>query len=133
MMQLAGDAIMDQRLVLKDLAQLTRVSGSLFLREFQLRMGCAPYYYLLQQRIARARHLLAETDLQQRAVFAESGFSDQSHARVPASSTHHARRLAGICAHLKGSTSIATHQSLSLPFRQRLSANNPRREAAAAA
>jgi len=73
------DEHLDQQLVLNDLAQLTRVSCSHFLRQFRRRFGCTPHHYVLQQRIARARHLLTKTNLSLKAVSADSGFSDQSH------------------------------------------------------
>jgi len=70
---------LDQQVVLNDLAQLTRVSCSHFLRQFRLRFGCAPHHYVLQQRVARAQHLLTKTNLSLKEVSADSGFSDQSH------------------------------------------------------
>jgi AraC family transcriptional regulator len=73
------DEHLDQQLVLNDLAKLTRVSGSHFLRQFRRRFGCAPHHYVLQQRVARAQHLLAKTNMSLKEVSAYSGFSDQSH------------------------------------------------------
>lgn len=62
-----------------ELAQGCRLSRSYFVRAFRNTVGIAPYTWFLNERIARARTLLARTQLSLAEIALECGFSDQSH------------------------------------------------------
>ena len=65
-------------LALDTLAAEARMSSWHFLRVFRRETGATPHLYVLQRRLARARHLL-EAGEPPAAVAAATGFSDQSH------------------------------------------------------
>ena len=60
-------------------ASVCGLSRSHFTRQFKLSAGLAPLEWLRQQRIDRARHLLAEHRLPLAAIALECGFFDQAH------------------------------------------------------
>lgn len=62
-----------------DLAMLTGMSESYFSRCFKRSMGVAPYRYLMQQRVERAKHLLEQRAMTIRTIALECGFSNQTH------------------------------------------------------
>ena len=67
-----------------DLATLTSMSKSHFSRCFKQSMGIAPYQYLLQQRVERAKQLLKQQALKQKTlsisnIALECGFANQTH------------------------------------------------------
>lgn len=67
------------RLVMKDLAKLCRLSGSRFHRAFKTSFCMTPYNYILQERMRRACYMLAETDLPLSQISLDCGMADQSH------------------------------------------------------
>ncbi len=70
---LAGD------LPLATLAQACGLSLSYFTRAFKQSMGVPPHRWLVQQRVARARAMLQETDMPLADIALACGFADQSH------------------------------------------------------
>jgi transcriptional regulator of acetoin/glycerol metabolism len=65
-----------------DLSLLAAVAGLSmhhFAREFKQSAGITPHHYLIQKRIERAQHMLAETDLSLAEIAYAVGFSDQGH------------------------------------------------------
>jgi AraC family transcriptional regulator len=69
----------DQTISLADLANAVEVSSSHFARAFKQSTGTAPHKYLTQQRIARAKSLLSNTNLPLAQIALELGFSSQGH------------------------------------------------------
>lgn len=68
-----------EELRLEDLAAAAGVSRFHFARLFKNSMGTTPHRFVLDQRLAAARRLLAETRLPLADVAAATGFSSQSH------------------------------------------------------
>jgi transcriptional regulator GlxA family with amidase domain len=65
-----------------DLAALAGIAGlSLyhFARAFKHSAGMTPHHYLVQERVDRAKEMLARTDLLLSEIALATGFSDQSH------------------------------------------------------
>lgn len=62
-------------LTLTDLAQHARMSLRTFARRFSDEVGLSPGRWLIQQRVARARHLLESSDLPVDRIAAEVGFA----------------------------------------------------------
>ncbi|WP_317663771.1 AraC family transcriptional regulator [Pseudomonas sp. KU43P] len=71
-------AHMDQDISLDDLAQACAVDRFRLTRAFKAAFGLAPHAYLIQLRLARARHLLAQGQTPSEVAMA-LGFADQSH------------------------------------------------------
>jgi len=75
--------VVQQRLAediaLDDLAAAAGVSRFHFLRLFKNSLGITPHRFVMDQRLAAARKLLAETDQRLADVAANTGFSSQSH------------------------------------------------------
>ena len=75
--------VVEQRLAediaLDDLAAAAGVSRFHFLRLFKNSLGITPHRFVMDQRLAAARKLLAETDERLADVAASTGFSSQSH------------------------------------------------------
>jgi len=75
--------VVEQRLAediaLDDLAAAAGVSRFHFLRLFKNSLGITPHRFVMDQRLAAARKLLAETDQRLADVAASTGFSSQSH------------------------------------------------------
>jgi AraC family transcriptional regulator len=69
----------DQNISLVDLAGLTQLTESSFIRKFRNEFDCPPHEYVMRQRIGHARRLLARPDMPLKTIAASSGFSDQSH------------------------------------------------------
>jgi AraC family transcriptional regulator len=61
------------------MAHATGYSRAQFVRLFRRSTGASPHRYVLEQRLAHARQLLAKTDLPLAAVATETGFASQSH------------------------------------------------------
>ena len=69
----------DGRIVIAELARECGLSASHFARAFRRSFGVAPHQWLLRQRIARARELLAGTPMPLAEIAIVCGFADQSH------------------------------------------------------
>jgi AraC family transcriptional regulator len=66
-------------IALDDLAAAAGVGRFHFLRLFKNSLGITPHRFVMDQRLAAARKLLAETDQRLADVAASAGFSSQSH------------------------------------------------------
>ena len=64
---------------LADLAEAAGLSRMHFAAQFRVATGCRPHDYLLQQRIERAKQMLADTDTPLVEVALSVGFQTQSH------------------------------------------------------
>ena len=73
------DANLQASLDLKTLAAQVNQSASSFARHFKRSLGVAPYAYVMERRLDRARRLLAETPRSVKEVAWVCGFSDQAH------------------------------------------------------
>lgn len=62
-----------------DLATLTSMSESYFSRSFKQSVGIAPYQYLMQQRVERAKQLLKQQAISISNIALDCGFSNQTH------------------------------------------------------
>lgn len=70
---------LDQEIKLADLAALLSMSQFHFSHLFKQSIGIAPYQYLLQQRIERAKQLLKQTDRSIVEIAFQCGFNSHSH------------------------------------------------------
>jgi AraC family transcriptional regulator len=70
---------LDQDIKLADLAALLSMSQFHFSHLFKQSIGTAPYQYLLQQRIERAKQLLKQTDQSIMDIALTCGFNSHSH------------------------------------------------------
>lgn len=70
---------LDQDLKLADLATVVGMSQFHFSHVFKQALGVAPYQYLLQQRVERAKHLLKHTDQSIMDIAFLCGFNSHSH------------------------------------------------------
>jgi AraC family transcriptional regulator len=74
------EATLARPISLRRLAELAGVSARHFERAFRQAVGVAPHAYVLQRRIAAARHLLlTQPALSIREIAAQAGFSSASH------------------------------------------------------
>ena len=64
---------------ISDLAGLMQMSVFHFGRKFTKDFGCPPHAYVIKKRVDKAVHLLSTTNIPIKVVFAQCGFSDQSH------------------------------------------------------
>lgn len=74
-----AEAHLGEPLRLADLAQIAKVSPKHFSRAFTQSMGLPPHRWVIEKRIAAARHLLRQADKPLSAIALECGFADQSH------------------------------------------------------
>lgn len=70
---------LNQDIKLADLAALLDMSQFYFSRLFKQSIGIAPYQYLLQQRVERAKKLLKQTERSIVDIALECGFNSHSH------------------------------------------------------
>ncbi len=84
------NANLDQDIKLANLAQVVGMSQYYFCQLFKQSMGIAPYQYVIQQRVERAKQLLKCREIAITDVALECGFANQSHF------TKHFRKLMGI-------------------------------------
>jgi AraC family transcriptional regulator len=68
-----------QDLSILDLATLTSMSESHFSRSFKQSVGIAPYQYLMQQRVKRAKQLLEKQSIAISTIALDCGFANQTH------------------------------------------------------
>jgi AraC family transcriptional regulator len=72
-------ANLTQDLSIWDLATLTGMSESHFSRSFKRSVGIAPYRYLMQQRVGRAKQLLEKQSIAISIIALDCGFANQTH------------------------------------------------------
>jgi AraC-like DNA-binding protein len=63
----------------EDLAKVTRLSVSHFMRAFRESFGTPPHAYLMRRRMERAQDLMLSTDTTIGQIALDCGFADQSH------------------------------------------------------
>jgi AraC family transcriptional regulator len=73
------DANLEEDLSLAELAEVADLSQFHFARAFRKSTGKTPQNYLMEQRIERAKQLLAKEDLPIVEVSLQTGFKNQSH------------------------------------------------------
>jgi AraC-like DNA-binding protein len=73
------EAHLDSALDIDELAAIAGISTSHFTRLFHKSVGVTPHRFVIQNRVMRARELLAATDLPLTEIALTTGFSDQSH------------------------------------------------------
>jgi AraC-like DNA-binding protein len=76
------DSALDEDISLHFLAQLVGLSSSHFSHAFKSKYGVAPYHYILQRRVMRAKSLLRLTDDTVAEIAVDVGFSSQSRFSV---------------------------------------------------
>ena len=72
-------ANLTQDLSILDLATLASMSESHFSRSFKQSVGIAPYQYLIQQRVERAKQLLKQQAISINDIALDCGFANQTH------------------------------------------------------
>ena len=72
-------ANLTQDLSILDLATLTSMSESHFSRSFKQSVGIAPYQYLMQQRVERAKQFLKKQSIAISTIALACGFANQTH------------------------------------------------------
>ncbi len=70
---------LEQDISLDDLAAIMSLSPSRFSHAFKVEFGVAPYRYILERRIERAKILLCNTTATVAAISLDVGFSSQGH------------------------------------------------------
>ena len=67
------------RVQMQQIPRSCRLSLSYFIRAFGDSVGVAPYRWLLDERVERAKRLLSETNVSLAEIALDCGFVDQSH------------------------------------------------------
>ncbi|WP_026098569.1 helix-turn-helix domain-containing protein [Kamptonema formosum] len=90
-------AHLDQELALPDMAEVAGMSQYYFCRLFSQSMGVAPYQYVIQQRVERAKGLLKERRLPLADVALACGESQPKslYQTLPPAHRHHPQGLSG--------------------------------------
>ena len=70
---------LDQDLSLEQIAEVINISPTYFASLFKRATGISPHQYVIQQRVERAKIMLAKTDLLIADIALQVGFSSQSH------------------------------------------------------
>ncbi len=73
------DTHLHQDISILDLAKLINMSESHFSRSFKQSVGIAPYQYLIQQRIEKAKKLLQRREISIADIALNCGFANQTH------------------------------------------------------
>ena len=73
------EAHLEDTLPLSTLAAVVQLSPNHFASLFKSATGRTPQHYVLERRMARAKQLLAETDLPLSAIGSQVGYPDQSY------------------------------------------------------
>ena len=81
---------LDEQIKLTDLAKLVDISQYYFCRLFNESIGVSPYKYVIQQRVAKAKNLIKNSELTLADIAYECGFSSQSQM------TQHFRKCVGV-------------------------------------
>jgi AraC family transcriptional regulator len=84
------NANLDRKIKLDDLAGLLDLSQFYFCHLFKESTGVAPYQYVIQQRVKKARQLIKQNKLPLAEIALECGFSSQSQM------TNHFRKYVGV-------------------------------------
>ena len=80
---------LDDEIKLANLAAVVGISQYYFCQLFKQSMGVAPYQYVIQQRVERAKDLLRQKKVAIADIALECGFANQSHF------TKHFRKVTG--------------------------------------
>jgi transcriptional regulator GlxA family with amidase domain len=70
---------LSSRIAMSDLTSIARLSTSHFARAFKTSFGAAPFAYISQLRIERAKQLMLHSDAALSQIALECGMCDQSH------------------------------------------------------
>jgi AraC family transcriptional regulator len=81
---------LEREIKLEDLAKVVGMSPYYFCRMFKQAVGVAPYRYVIQQRVERAKQLLKNAEFVIADIALQCGFASQSHF------TKHFRQLTGL-------------------------------------
>ena len=81
---------LDKQIKLTDIAELIDISQYYFCRLFNESIGVSPYKYVIQQRVAKAKNLIKNSELTLADIAYECGFSSQSQM------TQHFRKCVGV-------------------------------------
>jgi AraC family transcriptional regulator len=81
---------LEQEIKLEDLAKVVGMSPYYFCRMFKQSVGVAPYQYVIQQRVERAKQLLKNAEFVIADIALQCGFASQSHF------TRHFRQITGL-------------------------------------
>lgn len=73
------EAHLQTSLTLEIMADALNLGACTFARRFKKTFGLAPYAYVLERRLDRARRLLSETAIPTKQIACLSGFTDQAH------------------------------------------------------
>lgn len=70
---------LSEPLRVSELARMCRLSPTYFVRAFANTVGMAPYAWFMDQRVAQAQVLLADSELPLAQIALDCGFTDQAH------------------------------------------------------
>lgn len=73
------DTHLGENLDLGTLANVAELGLSSFNRRFRTTFGCAPYAWVIERRLERARSMIEQTDCPLKQIAPACGFSDQAH------------------------------------------------------